>query len=297
MAQAPDWSPWRIVVGKNWGKRKKMKYINAIDKFKPIDSSVTKARILLLGPSGVGKSSFVNSVFSIFRDITGNRADGSNPTSEFRTYLIRGVEGRTFLNLALCDTMGLSEKKGAGLHSDDIVSIIQGHVRNGYKFRPTSPMTPETAKYVAAPTLNEKIHCVVYVMDASTVSDMSAALKKKLREIRQRVTSLKIPQLVLMTKVDEADPSVIKNIRKVYKSEIIREKAEQLAALLDVPISCIFPVKNYFPDEVKLNDNCDVLLLMAVYEMLSLADNYMDDIATKSVNDLTERLGALSTSG
>uniref|UniRef100_A0A674PMF3 Uncharacterized protein n=1 Tax=Takifugu rubripes TaxID=31033 RepID=A0A674PMF3_TAKRU len=264
-------------------------YINAIDKFKPIDSSVTKARILLLGPSGVGKSSFVNSFKLFDRQLNPNSAL-LLLNCQFRTYLIRGVEGRTFLNLALCDTMGLSEKKGAGLHSDDIVSIIQGHVRNGYKFRPTSPMTPETAKYVAAPTLNEKIHCVVYVMDASTVSDMSAALKKKLREIRQR-----IPQLVLMTKVDEADPSVIKNIRKVYKSEIIREK--QLAALLDVPISCIFPVKNYFPDEVKLNDNCDVLLLMAVYEMLSLADNYMDDIATKSVNDLTERLGALSTSG
>uniref|UniRef100_A0A674MXG3 G domain-containing protein n=1 Tax=Takifugu rubripes TaxID=31033 RepID=A0A674MXG3_TAKRU len=208
----------------------------------------------------------------------------------------RDVEGGTFLNLALCDTMGLAEEKGEGLHSDDIVSIIQGHVPDSYQFSPTSPMTPETAGYVAAPTLNKKIHCVVYVMDASTVSDMSAALKKKLREIRQRVTSLNIPQLVLMTKVDRADPSVIKNIKKVDQSEIIREKAEQLAALLDVPDTSIFPVKNYVPDEeLKLNNNCDVLLLTAVNEMLSLADNYMDDIAATSVNNLTERLGALST--
>lgn len=51
-------------------------------------------------------------------------------------------------------------------------------------------MTSETAGYVAAPTLNEKIHCVVYVIDASTVSDMPADLKEKLGEIRQTVSSL-----------------------------------------------------------------------------------------------------------
>uniref|UniRef100_H2S8G9 Uncharacterized protein n=1 Tax=Takifugu rubripes TaxID=31033 RepID=H2S8G9_TAKRU len=247
MAQAPGKPP------------PKMKYIKAIKEFKPIDGSVTKARILLLGPFGVGKSSFVNSVFSIFKDRISNPAGRGNPTSEFRPYLISD-EGGTRLNLALCDTMGLAEEKGEGLHSDDIVSIIQGHAPDGYQFSPTSPMTPETAGYVAAPTPNKKIHCVVYVMDATMVSDMSADLQKKLGKIRQR-----IPQLVLMTKVDKADSTVIKNIRKVDQSEIIREK---LAALLDVPISSIFPVKNYVPNDLELNDNCDVLLLTAINEML-----------------------------
>ncbi|XP_029683547.1 interferon-induced protein 44-like isoform X1 [Takifugu rubripes] len=278
MAQAPDRSPW--------GKGKKMKYIKAIKEFKPIDGSVTKARILLLGPFGVGKSSFVNSVFSIFKDRISNPAGRGNPTSEFRPYLISD-EGGTRLNLALCDTMGLAEEKGEGLHSDDIVSIIQGHAPDGYQFSPTSPMTPETAGYVAAPTPNKKIHCVVYVMDATMVSDMSADLQKKLGKIRQRVTSLKIPQLVLMTKVDKADSTVIKNIRKVDQSEIIREKKKQLAALLDVPISSIFPVKNYVPNDLELNDNCDVLLLTAINEMLSCTDT--------SMNDITRRLSALST--
>ncbi|TWW58128.1 Interferon-induced protein 44-like [Takifugu flavidus] len=221
MAQAPDRSPWRTVV---WGKEKRTEYLKAIKEFESASSSVKKARILLLGPSRVGKSSFVNSVFSIFKDRKNNPADCRDKTSEFCTYLIKGVEERTSLNLALCDTMGLSEGTGRGF------TVTTSSA--SFKFSPTSPMTPETAGYVAAPTLNRKIHCVVYVMDASTVSDVSAALKKKLREIRQRVTSLNIPQLVLMTKVDRADPSVIKDIRNVYESEIFREKAEQLAALL-----------------------------------------------------------------
>uniref|UniRef100_H2RYC9 Uncharacterized protein n=1 Tax=Takifugu rubripes TaxID=31033 RepID=H2RYC9_TAKRU len=276
MAQAPGKPPPRT------------EYIKAIKEFKPIDGSVNKARILLLGPSGVGKSSFVNSVFSIFREYS------SLNCLTFRPYLIRGVKEGTFLNLALCDAMGLSEKKGEGLHSDDIISIIQGHVPDGYQVNfIANARRRKTDGYVAAPTLNRKIHCVVYVMDASTVSDVSAELQKKLGEIRQRVTSMNIPQLVLMTKVDRADPSVIKDIRKVDQSEIIREKAEQLAALLGD--TSIFPVKNYVPNELELNNNCDVLLLTAVYEMLRLADNCMDDIATKSVNDITERLGALST--
>eukprot|EP00066_Takifugu_rubripes_P024106 XP_011613372.1 PREDICTED: interferon-induced protein 44-like [Takifugu rubripes] len=284
MAQAPDRSPWKTVV---WGRRKRTEYIKAIKEFKPINGSVTKARILLLGPSGVGKSSFVNSVVSIFKERISNPAGRGNPTSGFCPYLIRGVKEGTFLNLALCDAMGLSEENGAGLHSDDIVSIIQGHVPDGYQFSPTSPMTPETAGYVAAPTPNKKIHCVVYVMDASTVSNVSADLKKKLGEIRQRVTSLKIPQLVLMTKVDRADPSLAEDIKNVDKSETIQEKRKQLAALLGVPDTSIFPVKNYVQNEVKLNDNCDVLLLTAVNEMLSCTDT--------SVNGITRRLSALST--
>lgn len=114
--------------------------------------------------------------------------------------------------------MGLPEE-GAGLHHDDIISIIQGHVPDGYQvnfiantrrrssdssslphfkinllctpqFSPSQPMTPETAGYVEAPTLSEKIHCVVYVMDASTVPNVPADLKKKLEETRQTVTSL-----------------------------------------------------------------------------------------------------------
>ncbi|TWW58127.1 Interferon-induced protein 44-like [Takifugu flavidus] len=76
MAQAPDKEPWRTVV---WGRRERTKYIKAIKEFKPISGSVTKARILLLGPSGVGKSSFVNSVVSIFKERISNPARRGNP--------------------------------------------------------------------------------------------------------------------------------------------------------------------------------------------------------------------------
>lgn len=46
-----------------------------------------------------------------------------------------------------------------------------------------------------------------------------------------------------------------------------------------MPISCIFPVKNYVHDEKRLKENFDVLILTAVCEMLSFTDNSMDDIA------------------
>lgn len=52
---------------------------------------------------------------------------------QFHPHEIRNVEGEAFLNLALCDTMGLSGQNGAGPHSGDIVSIIGGHVPDGYQ--------------------------------------------------------------------------------------------------------------------------------------------------------------------
>lgn len=38
----------------------------------------------------------------------------------------------------------------------------------------------------------------------------------------------------------------------------------------------VLPVKNY-SHETELNDNCDILLLSAMKQMLNFADNYFDE--------------------
>lgn len=64
--------------------RKKTEYKKFIAKFEPIKKSVSKARIVFLGPAGAGKSSFLNSVISIFRDNITSRANPGIPTVEVR---------------------------------------------------------------------------------------------------------------------------------------------------------------------------------------------------------------------
>ncbi|KAF6734323.1 Interferon-induced protein 44-like [Oryzias melastigma] len=56
--------------------------MESIQFYKPLNSSVTQARVLLIGPVGAGKSSFFNSFNSVFRGhVTGQAMAGSTSTS------------------------------------------------------------------------------------------------------------------------------------------------------------------------------------------------------------------------
>ncbi|XP_055073503.2 interferon-induced protein 44-like isoform X1 [Misgurnus anguillicaudatus] len=274
--------PWRDML---WTAERREELVKIIKDHKPLASSVNRVRILMIGPVGAGKSSFFNSINSIFMGHVTNKAmTGSSSTSlttQFRTYPLKdGREGKP-LPFVLCDTMGLEEQTGAGLDIEDISSILQGLIPDRYKvkwFNPVAPFEPNEQKSSRPPSLQEKIHCVVFVMDANIISLMSNKLKEKLATVRRKLNSLGVPQIVLMTKVDEACPLVEEDLQNVYVSSYIKSKVQEVSSRLGVPVSCVLPVKNY-SQELELNLNCDLLLLTAVQQMLRFADDYFDDVS------------------
>uniref|UniRef100_A0A3B3BDX7 G domain-containing protein n=1 Tax=Oryzias melastigma TaxID=30732 RepID=A0A3B3BDX7_ORYME len=147
--------------------------------------------------------------------------------------------------------MGLEPEQGAGLNPDDISNIISGNIPDRYQFNPSVPLKPEAYGFCKNPELKDKIHCVAYVIDASKISIMHQNMKTKLNAICKKI-NFSIPQLVLLTKIDEACPLVKEDITKVYKSTYIKE--------LGVSLSCVVPVKNY-SEELELDMNIDILLL------------------------------------
>uniref|UniRef100_A0A3B3VNJ0 Interferon-induced protein 44-like n=1 Tax=Poecilia latipinna TaxID=48699 RepID=A0A3B3VNJ0_9TELE len=257
--------------------RKRAELMESIRTYKPTVSSVPQARVLLIGQVGAGKSSFFNAINSVFRGhVTSQAIAGSSSTSlttQFRTYSVKaGREGKP-LPIILCDTMGLEDSKGAGLDVEDISSILKGHMPNCYQFNPAAPLHAETHGYQKSPAVKDKIHCVAYVIDASKVSIMPPKLEEKMEVIR-------IPQLVLLTKVDEACPLVKDDLRNIYKSGYIKDLMQEVSVRLGVPLSCVVPVKNY-SGELELDLNADILLLSAVIQMLRFVDNYFDDLSDR----------------
>ncbi|XP_056112412.1 interferon-induced protein 44-like [Rhinichthys klamathensis goyatoka] len=270
--------PWRNV---QWTEKRRDELMKMIRNYKPMMTSVSRVRILMIGPVGAGKSSFFNSINSVFMGRMTSKAmsgsAGTSLTTQFRTYTVKdGREGKP-LPFVLCDTMGLEEQSGAGLDIDDISSILQGHVPDRYKFNPTTPFQPDEQKASRPASLQEKIHCVVYVIDATKISLMSSKLEEKLAAIRRKVNTLGIPQMVLMTKVDEACPDVMEDLQNIYMTSYIKTKVQEVSSRLGVPVSCVLPVKNY-SQELELELNCDVLLLTAIQQMLNFADDYLDDV-------------------
>ncbi|XP_054458332.1 interferon-induced protein 44-like [Anoplopoma fimbria] len=276
--------PWRPI---NWESEKRKELIESIRFYKPTVSSVSQVRVLLIGPVGAGKSSFFNSINSVFKGhVTSQAIAGCSTTSlttQFRAYSLKdGREGKP-LPIIFCDTMGLEESTGAGLDIDDISSILKGHLPDQYQFNPSAPLHSEAHGNCKSPVLKDKIHCVAYVIDACKVSIMPTKLEEKLDAIRRKINLMGIPQLVLLTRVDEACPLVTEDVRNVYKSGYIKEKMQEVSARLGVPVSCVVPVKNY-SEELELDQNCDILLLSAVIQMLRFADNYFDEINDRISN-------------
>ncbi|XP_028260004.1 interferon-induced protein 44-like [Parambassis ranga] len=117
---------------------------------------------------------------------------------------------------------------------------------------------------------------------------MSTKMEEKLEAIHRKINLMGIPQLVLLTKVDEACPLVKEDVRNIYKSGYIKDMMQEVSARLGVPLSCIVPVKNY-NEELELDMNCDILLLSAVIQMLRQVDSYFDDLSDRLSNPKTVR--------
>ncbi|XP_028832807.1 interferon-induced protein 44-like [Denticeps clupeoides] len=262
-----DWSP---------GKRNEL--MEAIKSWKPVITSVSKARVLLVGPVGSGKSSFFNSVSSVFRGHVTSQANtgsaGTSVTTQFRTYSILSDSSRNPLPIILCDTMGLESDSNAGVDIVDLTRILKGHVQDRYQFNPAVPMEEDGCK---SARLNDRIHCVVYVVDSCKVKFLPDKTLEKLAALRRKVSRLGVAQLVLLTKVDEACPIVEDDLKKIYQSHYIERTMKQVAARLGVSMSAVIPVKNY-SRELELEHDTDILLLSAVIQILRAVDSYFDDV-------------------
>ncbi|KAA8582972.1 hypothetical protein FQN60_015518 [Etheostoma spectabile] len=163
-------------------------------------------RILLHGPAGAGKSSFINSVQSV-------------------------LLGRMY-------TLALAANTFSGCFTK--------------KFNPDSKLSKDNQFYNKGPTNNDKVHVLVCVIDANTLSQLSENIVKKIREIRKEASELGIPQVAILTKIDQVCPEIKDDLQNIYKIKCLKEKMEMFSAKVGIPMNCIFPVKNYH-EEIDLD--------------------------------------------
>ncbi|KAK7938258.1 hypothetical protein WMY93_001584 [Mugilogobius chulae] len=273
--------PWRVVA---WDSQRRKELMDSVSKYEPLSSAVSQVRVLLVGPVGAGKSSFFNSINSVFRGYVTSQAmagcSATSLTTQFRTYSVKAGRNGKPLPIILCDTMGLEDSTGAGLDIEDINSILKGHMPDCYQFNSAAPLHSESQGYRKSPELKDKIHCVVYVLDSCKISIMPDKLEAKLSAVRRKANLLGIPQLALVTKVDEACPLVKDDLTNVYKSGYIKDLLQEVSARLGLPLSCVLPLRNY-SEELELQLPVDILLLSALQQMLRFVDNYFDDYSDR----------------
>ncbi|XP_046567344.1 interferon-induced protein 44-like isoform X2 [Haliotis rubra] len=263
--------PWRQLTE---CKSKVLK--SEIETYSPIDGvKVGRVNILLVGAVGAGKSSYFNTMNSIFRGhVTSQACSGSaehSLTTHYRKYKVRSPEGKP-LKFRLCDTRGLEEAQG--MDAADVVAILDGHLPDKYMFNPALSISPDTPGYKKTPKTQDTIHCVAFVIDGCSVDVFPDKILQNMKAIQQKANQRGIPQVVILTKVDKACPHVEEDPGTLFYSPAVSELVEQVSQLIGLPRAHVLPVKNY-EKEMELVDDVDVPALISLRQMLRFADDYL----------------------
>nr|XP_055028560.1 interferon-induced protein 44-like [Misgurnus anguillicaudatus] len=148
--------------------------------------------MIVVGPAGSGKSSFINSVNNAFQGRITSSAlsdaigSGKSFTRKYSEFEIKtgNLKLSTFFN----DVMGLEIGSEKGCHPDDIFKAINGFMKNGHMFNPKKPISPEDPDYNKNPDLSDETYCMVYVLAAERINLTEDEIFNKLRNIREEVS-------------------------------------------------------------------------------------------------------------
>ncbi|XP_033734785.1 interferon-induced protein 44-like [Pecten maximus] len=277
--------PWRLEP--KFEKEYLRDLVDEVESYWPLkdmgvpEDALQNVNILFIGPIGAGKSSFLNSVESVFRGHVTMSASAGNRTksvtSAYRQYPITASDNRHYLKFQLCDCRGLDDGNNI---TKDVEAILEGHTPDNYTFNISNPLTSTTHGFRKDPKLKDKIHCVVYVLDASKYSadfEMSFVtddVRDQIKDIQDIVDQKGIPQLILLNKVDMACLLTKQDTSHVYRSETILQKCQDAGNCLGLPPMTVLPMKNYFM-EPSTTDDISILALYNIRQMLRAADTFL----------------------
>ncbi|XP_005755585.1 interferon-induced protein 44-like, partial [Pundamilia nyererei] len=171
--------------------------------------------------------------------------------------------------------MGL-QSSDEGIRVEDIKLAISGHVKEDYRFNPKCPLPETDPNYRGSSTFDDKVHILVFVICATSVSLIDDATWRKMNDIRAAGRDKQIPQIAILTKIDEACPEVQKDIKNAYRSKHLKKLMETVNVNLGLPLNCIFLVKNYHK-EIETDDGVDSLILSILKKIIDYGEDYLND--------------------
>ncbi|CAG5958602.1 unnamed protein product [Menidia menidia] len=86
-----------------------------------------------------------------------------------------------------------------------------------------------------------------------------------------------IPQVAVVTHIDEACKEIDENLKNVYKSRFLKTKMMEISSGTGLPLNCILPVKNY-SKENKMQPDINALILSAMRQILEFGNDFVREM-------------------
>ncbi|XP_052814677.1 interferon-induced protein 44-like isoform X2 [Mya arenaria] len=266
LAAAPEpLKPWRELCDSD-NKKAEDKLRSNIKQ-----NNSTDFKITLVGNSGAGKSSFINSAFSISRrriaDVVRVKGEAVSGIGTFSFDGERAGPDDLFPSVVFLDTMGFSRSDGNkcnGISEEDLKRVCNGEIRIGHKFNVDSAKAT-TNKY--------RPNCVIFVVSAEIFlhdfNSTNIVLKEKMGSLYHCVP-IDIPRIAVLTKCDNICNDTAKDASNIFKSRIVERVVKKAATTLGLQENKVFPIVNY-TKEVELKTTMNVPILYAVQFALNFA--------------------------
>ncbi|XP_045210300.2 interferon-induced protein 44-like [Mercenaria mercenaria] len=238
------------------------------------------ANILLLGPTGSGKSSTINSILTVAAGRKINKAYTGNKDTSFTRNYDQYKDVGFLQNCCLCDSMGLEQVLDGGLLVDDLVYLLKGHIKKDYQFNPRSKIAESDPCYRRKPKAKHQIHCVVFVLDSTVVEEnILGPYITKIKAFQEGTKNLNIPAVLILTKIDKLCSEVAADINTTFRSIAVHEAVTKAYEIFGIPEGNIHPVKNYELD-IETTQEKSIFILLALRQILQYASDQIEDVKT-----------------
>ncbi|KAK3590761.1 hypothetical protein CHS0354_017275 [Potamilus streckersoni] len=240
------------------------------------DVSFPEVNILFLGPTGGGKSSFFNTVHSAFRGKIFNQAlSGRAPTSmttKFTRYTVLSSSTVEPMRFKLCDTRGLEPSHT--MTNDNMRLMLEGHLPDIFMFDPGVTIASDLPGFVKSPYIHDRIHSVVFFLDATSVDAMHSMIPEVVQNIKSLQSAIynhNIPIFIILTKVDCLCAHVREDVQNVFRCPLVEQSVNKVAEEFGLRRNAVFPMKN-LENEGEIDDNVSILALSHLKTILENVD-------------------------
>lgn len=267
--------PWRDIGYYGFSEKTKnqlLKKIGAIDP--PCDA----INLMVIGRTSSGKSSYINTLTTVLRDIgsisTIQSVYGQNfgsTTKKLFEVTLKRLGGIKKLRIYDC----------RGFHKsftfNDLPLVISGHIKKNYEFQSSRTIDKddlEDAKfYNTNPTISDKMHGILFVADVEKL-DCEESESENV-EMILKVADYNLPSSLILTKADTLDLCNAGTLNEIFRSKHAEKKVNTVKEKFGFHDCKIWPIANYVTGTLQ-DINRDVLALLSLDNILEEAITYIE---------------------